>query len=171
MHREIKLLLLAEIKWVVVAHICVCTYCFNDVQHVVGFSCLKRDDGVQWRHQTIAEKGRRCQTWVEIKTDILPLIISDLLFCRVGVKLIGYLGSWHSLMGAGSWLLRGRKLKNSRMLSKASTSFSKAWWATPEDKTRRSQRQDDDYSWTFMWQEQHPQLKTKQENQERLRAN
>lgn len=119
----------------VCVHLCLWTYCVNDVQHVVGFSRLKRDDGVQWRYQTIAEKRTKYQTWVEVKTDTLPIkIIGDGLFCKVQVKLIGYLGSWHSLMGAGSWLLSGRKLKNSRILSKASMSFSNAWWATPENK-------------------------------------
>lgn len=44
-----------------------------------------------------------------------------------------HLGSWHSRTGAGSWLLRGRKLKNSRRLHRASTSLSKALWATPEN--------------------------------------
>lgn len=48
-----------------------------------------------------------------------------------------HLGSWHSRMGAGSWLLRGRKLKNSRRLHRASTSLSKALWATPEKQRGR----------------------------------
>lgn len=47
-----------------------------------------------------------------------------------------YLGSWHSLTGAGSLLLSGRKLKNSLRLSKASMSFSKAQCATPVTKKK-----------------------------------
>ncbi len=118
--------------------VCSCTYWLNDVQHVIGFSWLKRDDGVQRRYQAVAEKGTRHNNWVEIKTDTLPLRLGDWLFCREEVKAIGHLGSWHSLMGAGSWLLSGRKLKNSRTLSKASTSFSNAQWATPENDTRNT---------------------------------
>lgn len=42
-----------------------------------------------------------------------------------------YQGSQHSLIGAASWLLSGRKSKNSLICSKPSTSFSKALCATP----------------------------------------
>lgn len=112
-----------------------CTYCVNDVQHVVGFSRLKRDNGVQWSYQTVAENEMRYKTLSWNNADILQWRGSDWLFGKVEVRVIGHLGSWHALMGEGSWLLSGRKLKNSRMLSKASTSFSKAWWATPESKT------------------------------------
>lgn len=44
---------------------------------------------------------------------------------------IPYQGSLHCLMGEGSSLLRGRKLKKSLTWRRASTSFSNALWATP----------------------------------------
>lgn len=79
-------------------------------------------------------KGSRISD-VSLNADSLPRRKSDRLFCTEELKGNGYLASWLSRMGAGSWLLNGRKLKNSRTFSKASTSFSKAWWATPENKT------------------------------------
>lgn len=50
----------------------------------------------------------------------------ETFFFAPSLIMTGYLGSCDSLMGAASWLLSGRKLKNSRMLSRASTSSSKA---------------------------------------------
>lgn len=36
--------------------VCLCTYCMDDLQHVVGFCWLKRDNGVQRLHQSITKK-------------------------------------------------------------------------------------------------------------------
>lgn len=66
----------------------------NDVQHVVGFSRLERDDGVQRMYKTIAEMDKKYIYF-------LLMITSFFLLVSEG-QLIGYLLSWHSLMGAGS---------------------------------------------------------------------
>lgn len=53
--------------------VCLCTYCLNDVQHVVGFSWLRRDDSVQWSYQTIAEKRNEISGMSWTKNGYTPI--------------------------------------------------------------------------------------------------